>query len=375
MMDEDEKEEENENSFVRLNRNREKRLLDHNIISKTLQMNKHVSLNLLSINLCQIAHLRTMTMHNKLHCFLRTINKEHYISQPQMNHLFENMKLIIIKHDLHKEEIKVGSKKLVVDPDIIHDMVQYLPPGKSIEYMYIRRYVPKENSTKKNDKLFCQRFQICNFIYFDIIFKEESLHDYQTRVVSIFKLLEEKTNSTSNTIICLQEVNPILSFYEIICKHFPCFTVVDPKFSSFEYKKVDPKLFTKSVSCLLKRNFGFRITKVPNDNIIDFFAYNSSSNRKNNMQNIKYFIPKFNLYLYNIHGYLFNNKKITRNLNSMFAWSEAMNIIIIGDFNWRLNDNYMKIVKTILEKENVQYSFYRLPMSSNLHEGIMTRIA
>ena len=59
----------------------------------------------------------------------------------------------------------------------------------------------------------------------------------------------------------------------------------------------------------------------------------------------------------------------------MFASSEAMKIIIIGDFNWRLNDEHMEIVKTILEKEKVQYSFYRLPMSSNLHEGIMTRIA
>ena len=355
----------NENTFI------DNKIIDHNIIYHFYDDKKN-GFHIYSVNIAQISDLRTMVIFNKINKYLKTspnTNIETF-KKKNLNFLFDNMYKIILKYNLENAEIEEGSKTLIVDSNIILDLKNLCVDDVGIDYVYLRKYTPKMKS--KNDEIFKIRFEQCNFRYFDIIFEEETIESYQKRIQKIMMYLNEITQN-QKCIIFLQEINPILDAYHII-EYNTEFTVIDPNFSQMVKSnngKVNEKIFSKSFNVLLTKNFNHRIKKMEDDSIIDFFRFRGNEKQKNEFQNVKYYLPKFKLYLYNIHSYLFTNKKILSIMESFFLeeMKKMENIIIIGDLNFKFTNNYLEEFKSLLDKHAIKYELYSLPFSPSTYEG------
>lgn len=346
-------------------------LIDHNLIHFEVPSKKTSSLHLYSINIAQISHVRTMVMFNKINRYLKTSinNNQDYLKKKDVNYIFDNMYEIILKYQMENTEIIEGSKILIIDSNIILDLRELCKCD--IEYVYLRKYIPKSKS--KLDELFKKRFEKCNYRYFDLVFEEESIEKYLYRITKVFDYLEEITKDRKS-ILLFQEINPILDFCDLL-KKYSCFRIIDPNFSKVE--KIHEKIFSKSVNVLVTRNFNHRIYKQPPDQIVHFFSYEGHDKHKNEYQNIKYYLPAFKLNLYNIHSYLYSNKKLLQIMEQQLIekMKNSSNFIIIGDLNFKLNTDNKKILESNLEKENISCNLYSLPFSENNHEGVIFKLA
>lgn len=357
-------------------------LIDHNVLYYDLKLKdkKKIEHNfhLYSINISQKSDVRTMTMFNKIHEYLNVGQYEidqAYLKSHELNFLFDNMSDIILKYNLNQIDIKEGDKYMIVDTNIIFEVKRILKHKDiRIDFLYLRKYIPKTKN--KNDLIFAQRFEKCDNYYFDIVFEEETIDLYRKRIEGVFKYLYEKTNYQNNVLICCQEINPILDALDIINK-FKVFKIIDPILKTMT--KYNERFFSKSISMLITRNCNFRILKINkdlrnNDDLLCFFQNDTSKVEKNIFQNNKYYIKRFDLYLYNIHSYLYKNKKIIDKLSLILPVKKQHPIIIIGDFNFKLRDDYFKELQEFLKKEEFISEFIALPFAKNIYEGIIYQI-
>lgn len=345
------------------------KIIDHNIIH-----HEFPSFHCFSLNIAQISHIRTMTIFNKINRYLKTsADKMNYLPKEEMYYLFENMYKIILKYNFHNTEVIEGSKILIVDSNIIDDVKQLVAPHE-IQFLYLRKYFPKTN--KQIDQLFRQRFEKCGFRYFDIVFQEETIEKYKTRLEKIFLYFKE-VSVDKKCIFLFQEINPILDFLDVLQSYKDVFDLIDPNFKKNSSEKIPEKIFSKSVNVILTtKGFKHRIKKCESDEIINFFAYEGHEKQKNQYQNVRYYLPKFKLYLYNIHSYLYSNKKLLEIMeNDLLQYIQKYdNIAIVGDFNFKLNSENLENFKILLEKFNLTYTLLPLPYSSKMYEGVITSL-
>lgn len=349
----------------------ENKIIDHNIISHYFD-DKRNGFYIYSVNIAQISDLRTMVIFNKINKFLKTspTTSTEVLKKKCIHHLFDNMHQVILKYELENTDIDEGSKTLMVDSNIVKDLKLLCHDDINIDYVYLRKYIPKTKS--KLDEIFKKRFEVCNFRYFDIIFEEESIDSYQKRIKEIMSYLNTITEN-KKCIVFLQEINPILDAYQVF-KFYPEFSIVDPNFTQMVKNrngKMNEKIFSKSFNVLLVKNFNHRIKKLENDKIIDFFSYKGNEKQKNEFQNVRYYLPKFKLYLYNIHSFLFSNKKILSVMDNFFI-QEMKNlgkIIIIGDLNFKFTNFFLEEFKRLLDANGIRYELFDIPFSSSTYEG------
>jgi len=346
-------------------------VIDHNVLHYEKKKKGKILFDVYSLNFAQISHVRTMTMFNKINCYLKTSPETmEYMKKKDVHYLFDNMNPIILKYNLQERDIIEGSKELIVDSNIISELKTFCPYPIDIEYVYLRKYTP--NTKSKVDEIFRRRFESCGFRYFDIIFKEESIDCYKLRLKKVLDCFQTITEN-QKAILLFQEINPILNFCDTL-EEYPCFRLHDPNFRKME--KVDAKMFSKSVNVLLTtKNFKHRIKKQNNDAIIDFFSYEGHEKHKNKFQNLKYYLPKYKLYLYNIHSFLFSNKKIIQIMEKTILdeMNTIDNFIIMGDFNFKFNSEYKTKFENLLLEHDITCDLHSLPYNPQMYEGILTK--
>ena len=112
--------------------------IDHHMLYKRLCI-KQKFLNIYSVNIAQISHIRTMTMFNKINSFLRSYENSLTNDKEFAKKLFDEMPRIIIKHNLHKVDVEEGSKVEIKDIKVLKDL-QKLVPGSPFDVIYLKVY-------------------------------------------------------------------------------------------------------------------------------------------------------------------------------------------------------------------------------------------
>ena len=353
--------------------------IDHYIIKKKVIVNNN-TLYIYSINNAQLSHIRTMTMYNKLNCYLK--NYEVPIEQKVITKFFNEMSFIILKYGLEKKDIDEGSKEEIKDPRIVKDISELLN-GIPFIHLYVRKYIPKDQF--KTDPIFKRRFEKTNYIYFDIIFQEESIKTYKKRVYKTIQYLVKDSKKKKNIIFCFQEIYPLIDFLETIQK-FKNLVVLDPKINN-EHKIDDTLykvLFFKSNNILITKKCSFLFHRMYHDHdiFLKFFNHQKQNGEidRNINQNIKYYSKELNLYLYNIHGHLYCDKRIKTIFEEKFIpyfrKNVDKNIIVVGDFNFQMKKETKEYIENRLKEENIMVEFYPNPFSLKKinYDGIITRL-
>lgn len=348
----------------------ESKCIDHHILYKRLCM-KQKFLNIYSVNIAQISHIRTMTMFNKVNSFLRSYENSLTNDKDFAKKLFDEMPKIIMKYNLHKEEIDEGSKVEIKDSKVIKDL-QKLVPYSTFDVVYLRKYVPK--GKYKTDEIFKTRFEKTNYIYFDIYFQREDVNVYKNRIRKTLTSLDKASKRKKNVLICLQEIKPLLEFM-IVLEEFPQFKLQFPNLTNIQtekenYEKKFKTLFFKSNTILLAKNFQFSIFQsITNDVLLDFFNHKKIMNgqiiyERNKNQNVKYYIPALNLYIYNIHSFIYKDRRIIDFFQSKgleFIKNNQKNFFIIGDLNFQMSPTIIKSFTKILHTNNISCNFVETP--------------
>jgi hypothetical protein len=348
----------------------ENKCIDHHILYKRLCI-KQKFLNIYSVNIAQISHIRTMTMFNKVNSFLRSYENSLTNDKDFAKKLFDEMPRIILKHNLHKKNVNEGSKVEIKDMKVIKDL-QKLVPNSCFDVVYLRKYVP--NGKYKTDEIFKKRFEKTNYIYFDIYFQREDVTVYKNRIRKTLKSLDKSSKRKKNVLICLQEIKPLLEFL-IVLEEFPQFKLQFPNITDIQnekenYEKNYKTLFFKSNTILLVKNVQFSILhNNTNDVLLDFFNHKRIINgeiiyERNKNQNIKYYIPALNLYIYNIHSYIYKDKRIIDFFQSKgleFIKNNHKNFFIIGDLNFQMSPNIIESFTKILKTNNISCNFVETP--------------
>lgn len=316
----------------------EKKYIDHRILYCKTTI-RDIKINLYSLNIAQRSDLRTMVMFNKIHSFLK--GKDLFID----NSFFDVLPDFILRHGLDRCDIKEGSKEEILSETVLSDLkkIVHYPFSK----VYLRKYIPK--GRRETDSLFEKRFSKTNFIYIDIIFKEETIQNYRQRIHDVLQCITENTKTKENVVLCLQEICPIFDFLEMV-KLFPQWNVQDPV-------NVDEKQSQKSNNVLLTMNFPYHVRRLlTKDDVIKIFENETIEDgeiiqHRNKNQNVKYYIPALKCYLYNIHGYMFQNETVYEKIENIipFLIKNNKNIIIIGDFNFKMSNVILRNLKTFLQ--------------------------
>jgi len=354
-------------------------VIDHNILYQRIPLNKKKTsfANVYSLNIAQISHIRTMVIWNKIHCYLKSsTHLMSSISKKLLNDLFDTMPLFIEKYNLKDIKIDEGSKLLIVNEELKSDLKAILQNTVDIEFIYLRKYIPKNNT--KSDSIFRERFAKVNYHYFDIIFREETIEEYSTRVRNVLKSFMELAQNQDNVLFLLQEINPILDFLTVIeeSQFRQFFKVVDPTFHNADDRKHNEKTFTRSVNVLLSHKFAFshRIERRPADHLIHFFSSYGRTNEKNEYQNLKYYITKYRLSLYNIHGNMTTKRySINQLLGYLEGIDKNIRFILMGDLNLKMSADIYKYFTEKLFSYDIQYDLRPLPNSKNIYEGCIYR--
>ena len=361
----------------------DEKCIDHYILYEEVKIdNTKQKIHLYSVNIAQLSHIRTMTMYNKLNCFLKTYDTP--IDNRKVQDIFNEIPNIILKYNIHKEDIAEGVKEEVKDKRIWKEILKLT--GCPFVKIYQRKYIPKGRFL--TDSIFKNRFEKTNYIYLDIIFKEESIKLYKKRVHRTCQYLISRSKKQKNVLFCFQEIYPLINFLEVIVK-FPKLIVIDPKIKDFYNKKEDTlykTLFFKSNNILISKDFPFPIQRINTEYDIFLNFFNCRKwygegwiSERNINQNVKYLIPDFNLYLYNIHGFLYRDKKIKfifENSFIPFLKQSKKRIIIIGDLNFQMKTETIDYLKDILEKEHIKSRFIVNPFSlkKKNYDGIILKI-
>ena len=330
----------------------EKKYIDHRILYCKTTI-RDIKINVYSLNIAQRSDLRTMVMFNKIHSFLK--GTDLFID----NSFFDVLPDFILQHGLHHCEIEEGSKEEILSDKVLNDLkkIIHYPFSK----VYLRKYVPKGRRT--TDSIFETRFSKTNFIYLDIIFKEETINNYRKRVYDVLQCISDNMRNKENVVLCLQEICPIFDFFEMV-KLFPQWNIQDPV-------NVDEKQSQKSNNVLLTMNFPYYVRRLlTKDDVIKIFENETVVDgeiiqHRNKNQNVKYYIPALKCYLYNIHGYMFQNEIVGENIENIIPFLENSNknIIIIGDFNFKMNTVILRNLKRFLG--NKGYTCRFVPNISN----------
>lgn len=363
----------------------ENKCIDHHILYKRLCI-KQKFLNIYSVNIAQISHIRTMTMFNKVNCFLRSYENILTNDKDFAKKLFDEMPKIIMKYNLHEQEVNEGSKIEITDKRVIKDL-QKLVSDSSFDVVYLRKYVPK--GKYKTDEIFKKRFEKTNYIYFDIYFQREDVNIYKNRIRKTLKSLDKSSKRKKNVLICLQEIKPLLEFM-IVLEEFPQFKLQFPNIANIQnekenYEKKYKTLFFKSNTILLSKNFQFSILhSITNDVLLDFFNHKRIINgqviyERNKNQNIKYYIPALNLYIYNIHSFIYKDRRIIDFFQSRgveFIKSSCKNFFIIGDLNFQMSPTILESFTKLLQKNNIACNFIETPFykKKKTFDGYMFRV-
>lgn len=340
--------------------------IDHYIIKKEVKVNEN-TIYIYSINIAQLSHIRTMTMYNKLNCYLK--NYEVPIEKRIITKFFNEISFIILKYGLEKIDMEEGGKEEIKDPLILKDISNLLE-GIPFIHVYRRKYIPQNKY--KTDSIFIKRFKKTNYIYLDIIFQEESIKTYKKRVYKTIQYLVKDSKYKKNIIFCFQEIYPFIDFLEIIQK-FKDLVVLDPKINN-EYKIDDTLykvLFFKSNNILITKRCPFTFYRIncEYDLFLNFFSHRRQNGEidRNINQNIKYYCKELNLYLYNIHGYLYCDKRIKTIFEEKFIpyfkKNSDKNIILVGDFNFQMKKETKVYIENRLKEENIMAEFYPNPFS------------
>lgn len=361
----------------------EEKCIDHYILYEEVNFEREQrKIHIYSVNIAQLSHIRTMTMYNKLNCFLK--NYDIPIDNKKIQEIFNEIPNIILKYNLHKKDIEEGVKEEVKDKKVWKE-ISKLTKFPFVK-VYKRKYIPKGRFI--TDTIFRKRFEKTNYIYLDIIFKEESIKLYKKRVHKTCQYLVTRSKKQKNVLFCFQEIYPLINFLEVVVK-FPKLVVIDPKIKDFYNKKEDDMyktLFFKSNNILVSKDFPFQIKRVQTeyDIFLNFFncrKWNGDNwtTERNMNQNIKYLIPELNLYLYNIHSFLYRDKKIKfifENSFLPFLKQSKKNIIIIGDFNFQMKEETIKYLENLLGKENIKSRFIVNPFSlkKKNYDGLILKI-
>ena len=355
-------------------------VIDHNILYQRIPLNKKKTsfANVYSLNLAQISHIRTMVIWNKIHCYLKSSTRlMSSISKKLVNDLFDAMPTFIEKYNFQDIKIEEGSKLLIVNEQLKTDLKKILQNTIDIEFIYLRKYIPKNNT--KSDSIFRERFATVNYHYFDIIFREETIQEYSTRVRKVLQTFQKLVKNQENVLVLLQEINPILDFLSVIeeSQFRLFFKVVDPTFHNAEDdRKHNEKTFTRSVNVLLSYKFAYshRIERRPADHLIYFFSSYGRSNEKNEYQNLKYYITKYRIALYNIHGNMTTKKySINQLLGYLEGIDKNIRFVLMGDLNLKMSGETYKYFTDKLYTYDIQYDLKPLPNSKNIYEGCIYR--
>lgn len=355
--------------------------IDHYILYEEVNI-KQKKIHLYSINIAQLSHIRTMTMYNKLNCFLK--NYEIPIDNKKVQEIFNEIPNIILKYNLHKKDIEEGIKEEVKDKRVLKELLKLTE--YPFEKVYKRKYIPKGRFL--TDNIFKKRFEQTNYIYLDIIFKEESIKVYKKRVYKTCQYLVSCSKKQKNVLFCFQEIYPIINFVEVIVK-FPKLTIIDPKIKDFYNTKEEDlykTLFFKSNNVLISKDFPFHVERIKTeyDIFLNFFncrKWNGSNwiTERNMNQNIKYYIPDLDLYIYNIHSFLYRDKKIKTIFEESFIPFLKKNkkkFIFVGDFNFQMKEETIEYIKELLKKENIISRFVINPFSlkKKNYDGIIIKL-
>ena len=115
------------------------------------------------------------------------------------------------------------------------------------------------------------------------------------------------------------------------------------------------------------------------DIFLKFFNHQKRNGEidRNINQNIKYYSKELNLYLYNIHGFLYCDKRIKKIFHEkfipLFKNNKKSNIILVGDFNFQMKNETKLYLEDKLKNENVMIEFYPNPFSTKKtnYDGII----
>ena len=343
----------------------EKHFIDHHILYHGEKI-RGEDVHIYSLNIAQQNHLRTMIMFNKIHSFIK--GKD--ISESFINtNFFNYLPHVILKHRLHVYSIAEGSKVEIFNEAILEDLRKLSPIP--FEKAYLRRYTP--SGERRTDEIFEKRFKQTNYIYIDIVFKKETNSEYRHRIFQILETMETIIGRKKNSLVCFQEISPFSEFQKEL-KNFKNFVLMDTP--SIEKNR--------STNILLGYKFNHqirRITQTENDKILEIFANRRYENGtwkacRNINQNVKYTIPDLNLYLYIIHGHLYDNFSYIKKISQIFMdYMKEQNktSFIIGDFNFKMRETDRLQLKKEFVKKNCFASF--VPNITNrpvkTHDGII----
>ena len=330
----------------------EKKLIDHRILYRNFCV-KNVEINLYSLNIAQKSDLRTMLMFNKIQCFLKGSEKSKIKIDASF---FDEIPKLLIQFNLHLKDIEEGSKNEIKDVEFIKALQKITK--NSFEKVFLRRYIPK--GKLKTDDIFRKRFEKTNFNYIDIVFSEEKLAQYQLRIRTILRHLQKITEKQINLIFCFQEIKPISVFFKEL-KELKEWSVVDPV--SFSIKQE-----SKSNNVLIRKNFPYKIERlhtIKHDTILQIFSKEIFENgsyvsQRNINQNVKYFIPELKLYLYNIHSFLQTDPSVLNIFQKKivpYMETKKDPVVIIGDFNMKMEMSTLKKLSSFLSEKKIDYIF------------------
>lgn len=345
-----------------------KNLIDHKILYYEWKYGDDI-VHFYSLNIAQKSDLRTMLMFNKIHSFLKGFD----ISDVYINtDFFDEIPDLILKYNLHLECVKEGSKIQIDNKAFLIDLQAIVK--RSFENVYLRRYCP--NGKRKTDDVFMKRFEKTNFNYIDIIFKEETIVKYRERIRKVLSTVYEKCKNKKNVLLCFQEIRPVSEFVKELSL-FSAWKLIDPQ---------NPNDIEKSSNILVAQNFPYHIRRVQttnHDDVLKVFEHKVFENgqwsaQRNCNQNIKYYIQKYHLYFYNIHGYLYRDNQVLEEMeNNIIPYLQerkSSSHVIIGDFNFKMKSSICKKLKDICKTANMYIKL--IPSLSNAYtktyDGIIT---
>ena len=389
--------------------------LDHHLIHKQFIVD-NTPIHIFSLNIAQISPMRTMVVFNRgVSSTMRS--KPNLLAQKYSEEFLDTIVPELVKKyaplvtEIANQNRGKRSNQCVGIP-LEHPI--YKDKLLTSRFQKILKIIPRyaePGPPKQHQTVFYKRFP--DGLYLDFIFDDETVEEYELRLLYTLQLIQHKTRDLQNVIILLQEIQPFPSFLNVYQPNFS--DIFHLIFDSVEniskqtfqqaiktnnqpiiFKKLKyDELYGKSCNLLLTRNWSLPIygpfydkkitfynpkqkTKTSytlktesdlqktlggTDKILEFFR----GTAKSLYQNVKYVILECKLIIYNIHSVFWDDHLILENFIKMIIPQLEQNLkkgfksIIAGDFNFSLSYEFMHRLKKIAELSKVQVELINTP--------------
>ena len=297
-------------------------MLDHDIIIHYIKINNLNDQLLISLNIPRIHELEIANYKNKnkelmgYAVYTKLRNKENLIKANNLHQI------------LKQKNMYTNLNNITIS---IEDRLKQIKEVKEFNVAYIEDKKLLYNNTR-------------------ILIEKESEEAYKNRITKTLNIFNSIAKNQP-IILCLQEIYPYKLFSEVL-KNMPNLTIIDKKVSHIKSNSL--VLCSKILSLDIKED-------TEKDPILSLLQEKGTAKSFSKIK--KYIINsnKKTIELYNIH-LLYNEKKqndiMLGLLNSINSDKDT---IIIGDFNFKLNDDEIKKYTTVFATKGFKIMFKITP--------------